>query len=152
MRQEEGLGAGRAAGAGGRGFANHRTRREAQRTQEGPTRKAQSQGLILTRDTLRSVQGKSTPGCCGNRGPPGVQAEACPAGQFALGSPTTPQPRGPDPQPSAGQAPSREPRVPRAPGPGLIGPAELPIGIRWGCLSGLALTFGCLPGGEHRQL
>lgn len=61
-------------------------------------RKAGSQGLMLTCETLIISPGKLH-----------VLAEGCPAGKPALGSLTTPQPRVPDPQPSACLAPSREP-------------------------------------------
>ena len=65
MRQEEDPGAGRAPGARGKGFGSHKTRREAQKIWGwgGLIKKAGSQGLILTCETLRSVQENSTPGC-----------------------------------------------------------------------------------------
>lgn len=81
--------------------------------QEGPTRKAVSQGLILTPGPLRSIQAKSTPECCG-------RPVVLPGSRRAVGPglPDHTQPRVPDSRPSAGQAPSlrTESRRPQAPG------------------------------------
>ena len=124
MRREEGPGAGRVTGAGGRGCGDHRTRREARRIRKGPTRKAGPQGLILTWGEGPSDQSRENP-LQGARA--ALWSSPCPAGRWARGFPDRTQPRGPDSPLSAGEAPSHAPRVRRTPGPGLIGPAELPI-------------------------